>query len=77
MKDTQYLLVNIFKAYQNASDQEFRECIKRKKDQYNEGANIVPESLMADGEKKYKALLLENNWNDKTPEQEQIVVMTA
>mmetsp|Transcript_26944 Transcript_26944/g.32675 ORF Transcript_26944/g.32675 Transcript_26944/m.32675 type:complete len:412 (+) Transcript_26944:369-1604(+) len=77
VEDTQDLLVNLFKAYLNVSDTEFREYIKRKKDQYNEGVDINPESLMAEAEAKYKALKLGNKWNALSPEQEQIVTMSA
>ena len=61
----------------SVSDIDFKEYIKRKKDQHNEGSNIVPESLIEDTETKNQALYLENKWNAMSPKQEQIVATTV
>ena len=74
---THDLLTNLWKAYQNASDRDFVEFIKRKKDAYDEGEDITADSLMIAAENKYRTLVQEERWNSLSPEQTQIVALTA
>lgn len=74
---THDLMTNLWKAYSVASDQEFVSYIKRKKDLYDEGAEITPDTLMRDAENKYKTLLQEERWNSMSPEQSQIIALSA
>ena len=74
---THDLLTNLWKAYQNASDRDFVEFIKRKKDAYDEGEDITADTLMIVAENKYRALVQEERWNALSPEQNQIVALTA
>ena len=74
---THDLLTNLWKAYQNASDRDFVEFIKRKKDAYDEGEDITADTLMIAAENKYRALVQEERWNALSPEQNQIVALTA
>jgi hypothetical protein len=57
-ESTNNLLVNVFKCYQMAQDEDFAQFIKRKKDAYDEGADITVASLMDAAENKYKTRLL-------------------
>ena len=74
---THDLMINLWKAYAVVSDQEFVQYIKRKRDMYDEGAEISPDSLMRDAENKYKTLLQEERWNAMSPEQSQIIALSA
>lgn len=74
---THDLMTNLWKAYLNASDRDFVEFVKRKKDAYDEGEDITPDSLMVMAENKYRTLVQEERWNALSPEQTQIVALTA
>jgi hypothetical protein len=74
---TTYLLVNVFKGYETASDLEFALFIKRKKDAYDEGGDIIVTSLMDAAENKFKTRVLLQTWSAPTKEQEQILALTA
>lgn len=74
---THDLMTNLWKAYLNASDRDFVEFIKRKKDAYDEGEDINADSLMLMAENKYRTLIQEERWNSLSPEQTQIVALTA
>ena len=74
---THDLMTNLWKAFSVASDHEFVQYIKRKKDLYDEGAEITPDSLMRDAENKYKTLIQEEKWNSMSTEQTQIVALSA
>jgi hypothetical protein len=76
-ESTNGLLVNLFKGYQIAQDEDFAQFIKRKKDAYDEGANITVASLMDAAENKYKTRLLTGEWSASSKEQEQILALTA
>ena len=71
------LMINLFKGYQSASNNEFVRYIKQKKDSYNDGKDIEPEQLMMLVLNKYKILKKQNSWNAKSPEEEQIVALSA
>lgn len=74
---THDLMTNLWKAFSVASDQEFVQYIKRKKDLYDEGAEMTPDTLMRDAENKYKTLIQEERWNSMSPEQTQIIALSA
>ena len=74
---TSDLLVNVFKGYEVAQDSEFADFIKRKKDAYDEGADLTVPSLMDAAENKFKTRVLLQAWSAPTKEQEQILALTA
>ena len=74
---THDLMTNLWKAYLNASDHEFVGYIRQKKDRYEEGGEMDPDVLMREAENKYKTLLQEERWNALSPEQTQLVTLTA
>ena len=74
---THDLMTNLWKAYSVASDHDFVQYIRRKKDLYDEGAEMSPDSLMRDAENKYKTLLQEERWNSMSAEQTQIIALSA
>jgi hypothetical protein len=76
-ESTNDLLINLFKGYQMAQDEDFAQFIKRKKDAYDKGADITVASLMDAAENKYKTRLLTGEWSAPTKEQEQILALTA
>jgi hypothetical protein len=53
---THDLLTNLFKGYKAASDRQFIAYIKKKEDDYDEGNNIDPTTLMTLAANKYKIL---------------------
>jgi hypothetical protein len=70
-------MINLFKGYQNARDREFVHYIKQKRDNYDDGADMQPETLMTLALNKYEMISKMDQWNAKTQEQEQIVALTA
>ena len=76
-ESTDDLMINLFKGYMNAADRDFVEYIKLKKDQYDEGGEIDAEQLMTLALNKYENLLTENKWKALSPEQEQLVALSA
>jgi len=76
-ESTNDLLVNVFKGYNMAQDEDFGHFVKRKKDAYDEGADITVASLMDAAENKYKTRVLTGEWSAPTKEQEQILALTA
>ena len=71
------MLTNLWKAYANASDSKFVLYIQRKRDAYDEGQDVNVDTLMGLAENKYKTLLLDDQWNSPTEEQNQIVALAA
>jgi uncharacterized coiled-coil protein SlyX len=51
------LLVNLFKGYKASADDRFVTYIESKEDDYNEGQNMSPDTLMELTESKYKTLV--------------------
>jgi hypothetical protein len=61
--------VNNFKGYANASDHQFLEFIKHKKDGYQEDSiDFNSEELMVQASTNYNALKTAGQWNKATPE---------
>jgi hypothetical protein len=71
------LMINLFKGYQNASNHEFVRYIKQKRDNYDDGADMQPKTLMMLALNKYKMISKMDLWNTKTQEQEIIIALTA
>jgi hypothetical protein len=74
---THDLLTNLFKGYKAASDRQFVEYIKKKEDEYDEGTNIIPTTLMTLAANKYKILKEKNKWEAPSPEEEKILALEA
>ena len=71
------LIVNLFKGYKRATDPEFVKYMRDKKDKYNEGADINAEGLMSIALNKYHTMQDNHEWNAPSPEQEQIIALSA
>lgn len=71
------LLINIFKGYLACSDRQFIQYIRQKKDIYDEGGEVTIDTLMNDAQNKYKNLVLEQQWNSLSPEEEKLIALTA
>ena len=71
------LLNYLFEAFEVVDDSDFRQHIKRKKDDYEEGADMTPDGLMATALNKYQTLLDKKAWRQKSTEQQQIVALTS
>ena len=71
------LLVNLFRGYGTCEDLEFQRWIKIKQDEYNEGKDLTPKSLMELAQNKYNNMLKDGTWKAPTKEQETIVNLTA
>jgi hypothetical protein len=76
-KKTQDLLVNLFKGYMICNDKEFVGYIKRKQDQYEEGEQIDPGSLMKKPADKYKTLLQKGTWHAPDANEQKILALQS
>ena len=74
---TNDLLTNLFKEYLAASDKQFVEYIKKKKDEYEEGTDLSTDWLMTLAENKYKILIQNKEWKAPSPEEVQILALKA
>jgi hypothetical protein len=75
---TDDLIINLFKAYLNVTDQHFVEYMKKKKDDYDEGTTVLePETLMTHALNKYHILVQEHKWKSMSPQDEQLVALKA
>jgi len=71
------LLINLFKGYLACTDRQFILYIRQKKDIYDEGGAVTIDTLMNDAQNKYKNLVLEQQWNSMSPEEEKLIALTA
>jgi hypothetical protein len=74
---TMDLLANLFKAYANASDREFKQYIKKKEEEYDDGDDIPPTVLMQKALTKYKTLVEKGKWNAPSDEETKIIALEA
>jgi len=74
---SQDVLINLFKAYEMVPDSIFRNWLIRKKENYEEGADVTPDSLMLDALNRYQSLVREGKWQTQSPESKKIVALTA
>ena len=72
---THDLLSNLFKGYAVASDNTFTKYIERKQEEYEDGADLQPISLMSLADKKYKTLKVKGTWNAPSQEEEKILAL--
>ena len=73
---SQDLISNLFRGYEAASDQDFKDFIKRKKDAYTKNEEeITPEDLMVKASFKYNALKNSGLWNKASEDQERIIAL--
>ena len=73
---TEDLLINLFKGYAAASDQNFREYISRKQDLHDEGNTVSPSDLMTAAKNKYDILVEREQWNSPTADEKLVVLET-
>jgi hypothetical protein len=71
------IMVNLFDGYLMAGDRHFVDYIQVKKDQYEEGADIDADKLLQLALNKYENLVTEGRWKALTPEQEQLMALSA
>ena len=71
------LIANLFKAYSTSSDPAFREYIKKKRDNYEDGDTYTANQIMKLAGNKYESMTEAQEWNAPTKEQEQIMVLKA
>ena len=71
------LMIHLFNAYLSVSDKQFRTYINLKKIAYDEGTAISPEQLMSLALGQYTIISNSGKWNAKTPEEEQVVALSA
>ena len=69
------LMVNLFKGYKAASEKAFISYIWLKKNDYQEGQELSPETLMVYAENKYMTMKMSNLWNAPTKEEQEIMVL--
>jgi len=74
---TQDLLVNLFRAYAVVSDKDFVSYIRKKEDEYDEGQDIDPNTLMLLAANKYKTKKGEDKWNAPSKEEEELIALRA
>ena len=66
-----------FKGYAACSGEKFRECIEKKKDDYEDGFDMTQEKLMTYTENKYNIMMRDKVWNSLSPDQEKIVALIS
>ena len=71
------LLVNLFKGYKACKDAEFVDYIKKKEDLYEEGGDVSHEQLMEWAVNKYRTRKENDQWCQKTTEEETIIALQA
>ena len=71
------LIVNLFKAYESASDEQFVAYMRRKREDYYDGQIITPDGLMDLAVKKYSTMITSNEWNAPTEDQKKILALEA
>jgi hypothetical protein len=74
---TEDLLANLFKAYMAVMDEQFVEYIRKKKDAYDEGEDISPETLMHHAARKYANMKRDNTWKAPSASEEKILALQA
>ena len=70
-------MINLFKGYAAAKDANFVKYIETKKDMYDEGKDITSKQLMRFALNRYKNRCRAQLWGALTPEEKQIVAMSA
>lgn len=72
------LVTNIFKGYAKTDCKEFRDYIKKRKENWEDSLeDFTPETLMKAAAQKYKALCLLGEWRKKSEEEELITALRA
>jgi S-adenosylmethionine/arginine decarboxylase-like enzyme len=71
------LLTFLFKGYKAAQDTAFVKYIEKKEEEYEEGEDTLPHILMNQAANKFKTRKLKGIWMAPTPEDEQILELTA
>ena len=65
------LIVNLFKAYESASDKEFVAYMHHKCEDYYDGQVITADGLMDLAVKKYSTMIASNKWNAPTEDKKE------
>jgi hypothetical protein len=72
------LIIYLFNAYLLMDNHNFKRCIERKNEDYDDNRKaVMPESLMTAAEAKYNQLKQSKTWKAKTPAEEQLIALTA
>jgi hypothetical protein len=74
---THDLLVNLFKGYKACKDAAFVEYLKKKEDYYEEGGDVTNEQMMDWSLNKYRARVEDEQWCQRTTEEETIIALQA
>jgi hypothetical protein len=73
---TDDLMANLFKAYACASDNEFKAYMKKKEEDYDEGANLItPNALMQQALYKFRSLSETGRWNAPSEADAKIIAL--
>ena len=67
------IMVNLFKGYKAITDNQFKQYIAQKINEYDEGNNMTKERLMNFAKNKYKTLVRATEW--KAPDEDQKEVL--
>ena len=76
-KISQDMLVNLLKAFERVPDQVFHNWLIRKKENYEEGANITPDSLMLEVLNCYQSFKAKDKWKNTSPKDKSIIMLTT
>jgi hypothetical protein len=72
------LIVFLFLAYLEVEDSAFKKFIERRKEEYDDGKEeITVQSLMDQALNKFNQLNENKTWKTKTPEEQQLIALTA
>jgi hypothetical protein len=72
------LLVYLFNSYKVVDDHSFKQWITRKKEDYDDGREVPTiEELMTAAQTKYNQLIMGGQWKEKSPEEKDIIALSA
>lgn len=76
--DDQVLLTQLFGAYKSCADVDFKQYIRRKEDDHNDGTTMLTSKILMDAAfKNYQTRVAQEEWRQETSEQKELVNLVA
>ena len=76
-EDVPSFIVYLFKGYKAAADDTFKKYIQNQRDLYDQGESMDHYTLMTRALNKYKTMLEDSEWCAISPQEEQIIALSA
>jgi hypothetical protein len=77
MEDVPELMMNLFKGYASAADDDFVRYIQNKKDAYEDGTKMTTDQLMSSALNKYELKIEDNTWSVPDRKDDRIIALEA